>query len=230
MRTWRASLLLAEWLVQHPDVVWKKRVLELGSGVGFLGVLIAQLQLDVIRESRLINTGQENEGASLVMTDVNDAVLARCYDNTLLPSNRINNHPNIRTMQLDWVDALSEDRKKRLETRLGEINAEVMIGADIVYDLDLIPPLIETLRMGLSTDPTSPESNRRQAWIALSVRSEETLSRFIEVADARGLDVQNVDWGSSQDGIFGGGWEGETSQCHRQCRLYNVKLKRGRLR
>ena len=44
----------------------------------------------------------------------------------------INNHPNIRTMQLDWVDALSEDRKKRLGRRLGEINAEVIIGADIV--------------------------------------------------------------------------------------------------
>ena len=68
------------------DVVQKKRVLELGSGVGFLGVLIAQLQLDVIRESILTNTGQDNEGASLVMTDVNDAVLARCHDNTLLPS------------------------------------------------------------------------------------------------------------------------------------------------
>ena len=35
-------------------------------------------------------------------------------------------------MQLDWVDALSEDRKKRLGRRLGEINAEVIIGADIV--------------------------------------------------------------------------------------------------
>ena len=57
-----------------------------------------------------------------------------------------------------------------------------------VYDLDLIPPLIETLRVGLSMDPTSPESNPREAWIALSVRGEETLSRFIEVAGEKSLD------------------------------------------
>ncbi len=60
-------------------------MLELGSGVGFLGVLIAQLQLDAIRESGLIMATQDDVGSSLVMTDVNDAVLTRCYDNILLP-------------------------------------------------------------------------------------------------------------------------------------------------
>ncbi len=40
-------------------------------------------------------------------------------------------------MQLDWFDSLSEDRKERLEILLGEIDAEVIIGADIV-STDLI--------------------------------------------------------------------------------------------
>lgn len=47
-------------------VLKDKRVLELGSGAGFLGILVGQLQLET------------QSGGTLIMTDVNSEVLERC--------------------------------------------------------------------------------------------------------------------------------------------------------
>ena len=65
------------------ELVASKRVLELGSGVGFLAIIVASLQ------------GLQNpsvkatlSGSSLWMTDVNDDVLARCRDNINLPCSK----------------------------------------------------------------------------------------------------------------------------------------------
>lgn len=43
LRTWPASLALAEYLVKNPQIVKDKRVLELGSGVGMLAQVCALL-------------------------------------------------------------------------------------------------------------------------------------------------------------------------------------------
>ena len=50
------------------------RVLELGSGVGFLGIVVATLQLT-----------SGHAGGSLCLTDVNDEVLKACTNNLNLP-------------------------------------------------------------------------------------------------------------------------------------------------
>ncbi|KAF8326370.1 uncharacterized protein EI90DRAFT_1946266 [Cantharellus anzutake] len=210
MRTWRASLILAEWLIRRPEIVQKKRVLELGSGVGFLGILIAQL--DGMRKSKLDETHSGLRGVpSLALTDVNRTVLERCENNISLPPN--------------WFDATSLDRKESLKAQLEEINAEVIIGADIVYDLDLIHPLIETLGMALSAGSVSPQPYRREGLIALCARSEETLSRFIQAADSRGLDLRSEEWGSLGDDIFDDGWGGESQS---SVRLFTVTLRQSR--
>jgi len=53
------------------DVVRNHRVLELGSGTGFLGLIIAELQ----------RTSQDLGNTSLTLTDVNLEVLERCSKN-----------------------------------------------------------------------------------------------------------------------------------------------------
>ena len=50
------------------------RVLELGSGVGFLGIIAATLKLT-----------SGHAGGSLYLTDVNDEVLKACTNNLNLP-------------------------------------------------------------------------------------------------------------------------------------------------
>ncbi|KAI0308108.1 hypothetical protein B0F90DRAFT_1680221 [Multifurca ochricompacta] len=95
LRTWRASLILAQFLIRNPSmtcanslfaiftchlaILVNKTILELGSGAGFLGLVVADIQV-----SRAEVTGHN----ALYLTDVNDAVLRRCYENTRLSCSR----------------------------------------------------------------------------------------------------------------------------------------------
>lgn len=93
--------MLAEWLINHPgalrvpfvesptdfktpskEIVHGQRVLELGSGIGFLGIIIASLQQS--------STTDLLSSSHLFMTDANESVLERCRDNIALsPSKRL---------------------------------------------------------------------------------------------------------------------------------------------
>lgn len=59
-------------------MVKSARVLELGSGVGLLGIIVATLQLD-----------SEYSGGHLTLSDVNEEVLYRCTNNTRLTCSAI---------------------------------------------------------------------------------------------------------------------------------------------
>jgi 16S rRNA G1207 methylase RsmC len=52
------------------EIIHNCRVLELGSGAGFLGLVVAELQLDA-----------NPKNCSLTMTDVHSEVLSRCRNN-----------------------------------------------------------------------------------------------------------------------------------------------------
>lgn len=66
LRTWQASVRLANHLLAQPELVQGKRVLELGSGAGMLSVLISKVQQD---------------DGSLNATDYDQAVLERLKAN-----------------------------------------------------------------------------------------------------------------------------------------------------
>lgn len=77
-----------------------KRILELGSGVGFLGVLVATLQMQQRAASAL-----DQRSGSLYLTDINDEVLSRCQNNIRLECSRsgipfFRNHALIRYARL----------------------------------------------------------------------------------------------------------------------------------
>ncbi|KAF9967595.1 70-kilodalton heat shock protein, partial [Mortierella alpina] len=64
LRTWEASFWLAEYLIDHPDMLEGKNVVDIGCGVGFLGIACALL------------------GAKqVVLTDGNTNVLAMAAEN-----------------------------------------------------------------------------------------------------------------------------------------------------
>ncbi|KAL0066545.1 hypothetical protein AAF712_006347 [Marasmius tenuissimus] len=135
LRTWGASLRLAEYLIAHPgssasfgcfvhllmiyvDLIRNRRILELGSGIGFLGIVVASLQ-QLLRGV-----------SSLWLTDVNEDVLSQCRQNLSLDCNLSSKHPDVHYRTLDWFDAL-EDEQGGLHSFLRECSAEIILGADV---------------------------------------------------------------------------------------------------
>ncbi|KAG8219426.1 putative methyltransferase-domain-containing protein [Butyriboletus roseoflavus] len=167
LRTWRASLVLAQYFIQHAYLVDTSNVLELGSGTGFIGILVASLQL----HTTIPPFGREMPSA-IYLTDVNSTVLVRCQNNVRLPCNKSSSHPNIHYKSLDWLDSLSG--QESLKPFFNETKVDIVLGADIVFDPVLVPPLVKTIFLALSSEHT------RLAFIALTVRNEETLKYFLD--------------------------------------------------
>ncbi|KAG1850570.1 hypothetical protein DFJ58DRAFT_793355 [Suillus subalutaceus] len=151
LRTWCASFVLASYLIANAETIRDQTVFELGCGSGFLGIIVATIQ-------QKFNERHESHRQPLpavLLTDVNAGVLSRCRDNVQLRCNQSSNHPNITFSTLDWFDALS----------LPCTSVGVVIGADIVFDPILVPPL-----------------SARMAVVALTVRNEQTLAYFVTEA------------------------------------------------
>jgi len=65
-----------------------------------------------------------------------------------------------------------------------EIKADLVLGADLVFDPSLIPALVGTLRIALQHGAV--------ALIALTVRNQDTLTEFISAAE-KSLSVRDLD-------------------------------------
>ncbi|KAJ7216779.1 hypothetical protein B0H12DRAFT_1241806 [Mycena haematopus] len=186
LRTWLASFILAQYLILNPVLVQRKRILELGAGVGFLGSVVASLQL-------LDRAGP----GTLWMSDVNDSVLSRCRDNARLPCNLSSSHPNLNCCFLDWSAALDPDGIAPLTSLLNdEIDADIILGADIVFDPDLIPPLVAVLRLALQA-----KVRPRCALIALTTRNPTTMEKFTDAVQDADLTLKKLEF-KIQDRIF----------------------------
>ncbi|RPD82244.1 hypothetical protein L226DRAFT_20556 [Lentinus tigrinus ALCF2SS1-7] len=121
LRTWSASLVLAQYILTHPELIVARRVLELGCGVGFLGLIAASVQLE----------GRDPENASLWLTDVNERVLQRCETNLSLTCNDSSHHSNVRVQLLDWSDAVDPSRRPSVSGLFNEASPDVILGADL---------------------------------------------------------------------------------------------------
>ncbi|KAG1757061.1 hypothetical protein EDB19DRAFT_1655580 [Suillus lakei] len=181
LRTWSASFVLASYLIANAEMIRDKTVLELGCGTGFLGIIMVTIQ-----KYNECHQSHRQPLPAVLLTDVNAGVLSRCRDNVQLRCNRSSNHPNIFFSTLDWFDALSLPLSENaVAAFLSKARVGIVIGADIVFDPSLVPPLVATLRLALSFPST------RMAVVALTVRNERTLAHFLTEA-AKELCVEEV--------------------------------------
>ncbi|KAH9486393.1 Protein-lysine N-methyltransferase EEF2KMT [Psilocybe cubensis] len=187
LRTWMASFVLSHYVIKHPEVITSRRVLELGSGIGFLGIVVASLQK--FWESK----DQSSPLSSLFLTDVNNEVLLRCRDNINLSCNLSSRHHNIHFLNLDWSESTDSIQCSALKTLIQhKIDPDVILGADVVFDPSLIPFLVGTLKIALfQTESRSP----RYAIIALTVRNESTVNIFIAHVRESHLVIEEMNTG-----------------------------------
>ena len=154
LRTWEASLYLLDWLLANPNLIHDQCVLELGAGCGLLGLACAQWL----------------NAKHVTMTDVNEHVLERLRQNMSLCHH--SNTPCIEAMKLDWSDS-----------QTWTTDYDVIIAADVVYDPDVIPALVNILQNILQ------KLRKTAVWIACLLRNESTLEKFVKQADNAGIHV-----------------------------------------
>jgi 16S rRNA G966 N2-methylase RsmD len=122
---WPAASLLADYLVQYPELVREKRVLELGAGLGLSGLVAHHLG-----------------AATTVLTDGDKYVLAQLRSNMLQNTSSSSSGSSIECRTLLWgkktttttTPPPSEDEK-----------FDVLLGADVIYGWDSFEPLLDTV-------------------------------------------------------------------------------------
>lgn len=166
-RTWEAALFLAAYLSSsgRNHLVTGKNVLELGAGTGFLSILCAK-----------------HLGAQRVLaTDGSQEVISDLKSNIQL--NEVKGGALIQTAILQWGHALiggvADCREK-------ESSYDLVLGADVTYDLKSIPSLIATIRDLFELYP------HIKNLISATVRNEKTLDAFTIACEKNGFTLEQL--------------------------------------
>jgi len=195
LKTWPASLALAQFVSSRVGLVKGKRVLEIGSGAGLLGSIVGALQ-----QCQNLDGDEAEHRYALYLTDIREDVLRRCQNNVRLPCNRSSSHPRLRCSFLDWTDALDDQRRQHLIDSLADMSAEIVLGADVVYDPSIIPALVATIRLALGADEAATGSEP-MALIAFPVRNTDTVSAFVRDAKEIMI-VEEVEFDIGNTSVF----------------------------
>ncbi|KAL9940031.1 hypothetical protein V8E36_000736 [Tilletia maclaganii] len=228
LKTWEASLSLASHILasasqdpDDPESLWHaivrpgSRVLELGSGVGMLGVLCAQLQAEYADADHASSSPSQSAHAEVFMTDVSgqvlDALSLTAEQNNLASSKHVHFEP------LDWLELAAEceqvgkisssspslhSAERPVHARLASIAPTTILAADVVFDPALCPALVQTIRaaltsirqqQSLSELTLSPASTPTSiAYVASTIRNPATYDVFLEALRTNQLHFERI--------------------------------------
>ncbi|NWS69766.1 EF2KT methyltransferase, partial [Crotophaga sulcirostris] len=182
--TWDAALHLAEWAIENSVVFSNRTVLELGSGVGFTGIAICK----ACHPKRY------------VFSDCHPRVLQELAENIHLngfvlepgTAHHVQMEPHGQDAAKHQTPALTVaelDWGSFTETQLSDLQPDVVIAADVVYDPEIVLALIGMLRklsaFGAGGKP--PE-----VFIASTIRNPDTYHLFQAELDKAGIRWQVI--------------------------------------
>jgi hypothetical protein len=180
LATWTGAKSLARWLQNQPPHLLDGHVLELGSGAGYTGIALAKLgrisdKLTLTDHHRLVlealaKNVELNLTENWSVKEGSDFLL----DKVFLSSSG----SSVVVEHLDWQ--LFNRHNAEL------LNPDVIIGADIIFDEDLLPALVDTIHLCL----TVGNVRERHAYIAGVVRKEATSSAFVRQVQLKGMKVE----------------------------------------
>jgi len=178
---WQATYYLSQFVGEHCDYFRNKKILELGCGLGLLGLTVIQL----------------TQPSSYVFTDYNASVLRMLCDNiastfeleesqleALLNGAEVsvnNGATIVRVQELDWTYWSSET------DRYFASGVDVILAADVAYDPAAVPDfsrIVGTLLHGRNSSNTC-------AYVAHTIRNEATYSLLQSEFEKRYCEVES---------------------------------------
>ena len=182
-----------------------KNVLELGSGTGLTGI------------NACLRTASIGSGVkSFRFSDCHPEVLTTLRRNVAhnVPADVLRTN-DVDVVELDWSEDATwksgkekvaassmdvDDAKGEEEERSGRLESswfpDVILGCDIVFDVDVIPYLVRVLKHFLSRDANSSDGqfslkNPPVAYIASTIRNIHTYTSYLLELEKAGLAVQS---------------------------------------
>jgi len=171
LSTWTAGQSLAGWLDSRPHLLSGNTILELGAGAGLTGIFALKRWRTEIREytftdchTKVLDNLKHN-----LRTNLADW---RCsQDSEVFQLENAEDKTLARVRGLDW-ETFSETEA---------LCADLILGADIVFDPSLLPSLVNTLRALLANRKKS------RALLACCVRNMQTFHLFLSLLTENNL-------------------------------------------
>ncbi|KAI9183991.1 hypothetical protein H9P43_003044 [Blastocladiella emersonii ATCC 22665] len=164
LKSWPASLALAEYLLRHPSLVRGQHVVELGSGAGMLGLVLASPAVGARR---------------VTLTDVHGDVLRLLAANVKRFQSSTTDAPAMDVACVDWFTATSADP-------VPASVPDVVLCADTAYDPDLLPGLTSCLAAFFGASAAAPAKDP-VVYLATAVRRDSTYAALGEHLRSRGM-------------------------------------------
>ena len=191
MSIWRGSEVLAEYLKQNPGIVDKKSVLEIGAGVGLVGLTAHHLGasrvlltdgdekvLENLRQNVLRNTGSSRNGTATTTTDAGDSVASSESLSCLCP-------------QLIWGKNLDQFRDEYGYS-------QVILGTDLFYITKSLVPLFQTVHELLTPDDDDNDNDDGGLFVSVMTCSAQSpTSTVFDVATRYGFEWTTTPFSSS---------------------------------
>lgn len=189
-KLWEAGGALAEYLIMHPELIKGRVVLELGAGVGLTGIVVAGL------------CGTKR----LHMTDYTESVFGNMKHTIDINSHWLGRKGvNVETDEgegreltfgyLEWSEYAKDG--VGLPNVFAFSDAEVLLAADVVYDIEEIPNLVATVRRllqgGKKNNAATTPQLERKAIFATTFRNTATFALFSRKLHSEGIKCEYTD-------------------------------------
>ncbi|WMV49192.1 hypothetical protein MTR67_042577 [Solanum verrucosum] len=137
---WPSGLFLSEFILSFPEVFSDKSCLEVGSGVGLVGICLAQTNCS--KASFLFH--------SVILTDGDLSTLANMKLN--LELNQLATDMLGHTQKSNTLQCLYLPWESAAENELREFMPDIVLGADVIYDPLCLPHLVRVLAILLKRE------------------------------------------------------------------------------
>ncbi|TVU17898.1 hypothetical protein EJB05_33959 [Eragrostis curvula] len=183
---WPSSLFLSEFILSYPKIFSKKCCLELGSGVGLVGICLNHIA-----------------ASKVILTDGDSSTLTNMKENMELNNLCVGGeHPKLLDECTNKVECKYLSWEEVSESDLGGCQPDIVLGADIIYDPICVPHLVRVLSTMLRRDGYQGKTNGTSsdefvtegpiAYIAIVVRNVDTFNCFGKAAADAKLSVVNI--------------------------------------